>query len=206
MQIPLTNSLRCCSGLTGKMIQDFSAEIVKQGKCRKGQNNSLKRSRRQNNGIKDSRAFLSVVFTPHISIHMASLLLEIQKMWFGFPIFNEQIDQYVLLADRKQNVSIIWYVNRHTAILYTAWTNILVSAGNPFIASIDLDDRNESLATWVRFIVEAVRCFFIQLHDVFFPLYAIFKPCCLPHCMYVQCELFMGKNPSRICQHMHNHW
>lgn len=77
---------------------------------------------------------------------------------------------------------------------------------NPFIASIDLDDRNESFATLVGFIVEAVRCLFIQLHDVFFPLYAVFKPCCLPHCMYVQCELFMGKNPSRICQHMHNHW
>lgn len=115
MQIPLTNSLRCCSGLTGKMIQDFSVQIVKQGKCRKGQNNSLKRSRRQNNGIKDSRAFLSVVFTPHISIHMASLLLEIQKMWFGFPIFNEQIHQYVLLADRKQN-----------NVLSGMWTNTLL--------------------------------------------------------------------------------
>lgn len=32
-----------------------------------------------------------------------------------------------------------------------------------------------------------------QLRDAFFPLYAVFKPCCLPHCMYVQCELFMGK-------------
>lgn len=36
---------------------------------------------------------------------------------------------------------------------------------NPFIASIDLDDRNESFATLVGFIVEAVRCLFIQLHD-----------------------------------------